>query len=108
MSHDSDFLRRLDEAHRKSLPLHINTDGNYNVGASASRNSYRFELTQTFSEQVQAGGLYDSSEISRRTTLAVVSRPDTVILIGSLDNILTDKPCLEINSGLAAPLPYCQ
>ena len=32
-SHDSEFLRKLDEAHRKELHPNIHADGKYNTGA---------------------------------------------------------------------------
>lgn len=50
-SQDQDFLRKLDDAYRKDLRLHIQTGGSHKASASAAWKSYCFELAQIFSEQ---------------------------------------------------------
>ena|SRR5712691_7264835 len=49
-SQDPVFIRILDEAYRKELHAHIQTDGNYNTGACSAWKSYCLELSVIFSE----------------------------------------------------------
>lgn len=50
-SHDSEFLRKLDDAYRKDLRLYIRSDGSHNDSAYAAWKSYCFDLAQIFSER---------------------------------------------------------
>jgi len=65
-SRDPEFLRKLDEAYRKDLRPHIQTDGKYNAVASGAWKSYCLELARIFSEQFSswwsAGHFLDLSE----------------------------------------------
>jgi hypothetical protein len=65
-SRDPEFLRKLDEAYRKDLRPHIQTDGKYNAGASGAWKSYCLELALIFSERFSswesAGYFVDLSE----------------------------------------------
>jgi len=48
---DPVLIRKLDDTYRKELHPHIQTDGDYNTGASAAWKSYCLELAVVFSEQ---------------------------------------------------------